>query len=728
MTISAVVPDIAFAGSSGSGTMGPFSLVKNGTPIVFYNNSDIVVYRYDTVTDTAPVLLEEGTDYDLTGGPTAGSITLTSPQTGLLTAERLHVYRRSTLAQSLDLVNGGNFSAANLERRLDITETKLQELDRDLKSTIRFAMFDTDVIPGTLPLGAVIDKIAYVTGSASSPLLATLDASALGNLVALTDSDKANLSIVAADLNGADTIGAVATVAAEVATLAPRAADIGTVATAIAAGTINDLLDGQIGKVDTYALLDAQATEDDQVVFVSGRLVPNDGGQGLWIRDTASAATVNGATVRTPSAGTGRYLRLTSADEYLLDWLCVGDGTTDDKASILALMTDALAKQRPLIGNRTKTYGVNGTLTSPGLKMFRDVSLIQLTPGDVRTLVSDGHDGLRWSRITVDRNGDGTLGALENSRAISILGGSDCWLEDVAVTGDDMGTCIFLSTLVDSGIIRPRVVGLRFSTTGATDDVLQGLWINAGTNVHVIDPFVSDLQGNNGSGVQRRFTRAITAAGTTGLRITGGYVGTVDQGVDLTGSAANVDFIVSNVRASMCNAYSFKAANIPANGQFVNLVSRKAGLAHVAINSANGATRCEDIIVKNVQAIGMDSTSTFAADANTAYFRVFDTGTPADDPQGIVFVNCTGVTGDGVAPEYGYLDDTPSAAGNRANRFVGGYIEAADTALYSKDGRTATTPDVAVSLRDASGTQSIPNSDFTRVQYDTTTRDLFGWE
>ena len=210
MTISAVVPDIAFTGSGSPGTMGPFSLIKAGTPIVFYANSDIVVYRYDTVTDTTPTLLVEGTHYTLTGGPTAGSITLTAPSTGLLTAERLYVVRRQSLAQSLDLVTGGNFSSANLERRLDITEMKLQELARDVRSAVRFSMLDTDEIPATTSLASAIDKVAYVTGTTSNPSLALFDASLLADISEFTDEALADIAVVAADLGGADTIGTVA--------------------------------------------------------------------------------------------------------------------------------------------------------------------------------------------------------------------------------------------------------------------------------------------------------------------------------------------------------------------------------------------------------------------------------------------------------------------------------------------------------------------------------------
>lgn len=220
MTISAVVPDIAFAGSGGAGTSGPFSLVKNGTPLVFFSNSEVVVLRYDSVTDTTPALLVEGTDYTLTGGPTAGSITLTSPQTGLLTPERLYVTTLSALAQSLDLVNGGNFSSSNLERRLDVIFQILQQHAREIKSTIRFAMFDTDEIPKTTPLGAVIDKIPYVTGTTSAPTVAYLDALVLNDLSELSTENLANIAIVAADLAGADTIGIVAAAIDDVETVA----------------------------------------------------------------------------------------------------------------------------------------------------------------------------------------------------------------------------------------------------------------------------------------------------------------------------------------------------------------------------------------------------------------------------------------------------------------------------------------------------------------------------
>ncbi len=238
--------------------MGPFSLVKNGTPLVFFSNSEVIVQRYDSVTDTAPTLLVEGTDYTLTGGPSAGSITLTSPQTGLLTGQILYVTTITALSQSLDLVNGGNFSSANLERRLDIIYQILQQQAREIKSTIRFAMFDTDEIPKTTPLGAVIDKVPYVTGTAANPTVAYLDATVLSDVAALTDEEKAALVVVSADLEGADTIGIVAAAIDDVETVALNMNFVIAVA-----GALDD------GSLGTSAVLGNSPTETDAALTVT---------------------------------------------------------------------------------------------------------------------------------------------------------------------------------------------------------------------------------------------------------------------------------------------------------------------------------------------------------------------------------------------------------------------------------------------------------------------------
>lgn len=217
MTIAAVVPAIKFAGSSGAGTSGPFSLVKSGTPINFSSNSHIKVYRYDTTSDTAPVLLVENTDYTLTGGPDAGSLTLTSPQTPLLTAERLLVYREQPTTQALNLTNGSNFSGPALEARFDRVVEMVQELGEKVGRAVKATTFGVDAIPD-FNLAAALGKIAYLTGTEANPVWAygTFEATDVSAVADALDE----IAIVAADLTGADTIGAVAAIAAEIETIA----------------------------------------------------------------------------------------------------------------------------------------------------------------------------------------------------------------------------------------------------------------------------------------------------------------------------------------------------------------------------------------------------------------------------------------------------------------------------------------------------------------------------
>jgi hypothetical protein len=432
MTLAAVVPDIAFSGTSGSGTMGPFSLVKNGTPLVFYANSEVVVLRYDSVTDTTPTLLTEGTHYTLTGGPTAGLITLISPSTGLLTAERLYVTTASALAQGLDLVNGGNFSSANLERRLDVIFQILQQHARDIKSTIRFALFDTDEIPRTTPLGAVIDKIPYLTGTAASPTVGYLDVLALNDLSELSEQALEDIATVAADLASADTIGIVAAgmddvedVADALPVLVPALPNMATVAEALNDGTIGDLLDGQVGKSDTYAALTAipaSARVNDMIVLVASRTTDGDGAHGSWRFDSASSVTANGGTILAPDTGTGRWIRICDPGSYNVRWFgAVGNGTTSDSSAIQSAI------------NVVKSAG-GGTLFFPA-GVYRITTALNAT--NMKGVILEG---VGSAQPTYDfgnvfpRTGTVLLGVTGAGKCVlDLIGGASCIVRNMAI-------------------------------------------------------------------------------------------------------------------------------------------------------------------------------------------------------------------------------------------------------------------------------------------------------
>ena len=186
MTISAVVPVITFVGSSGAGTLGPFSLVKSGTPITFKTNSHIKVRRYSSINDTAPTLLVEDTDYTLTGGPSAGVVTLTSPQTGLLETEYLRVSREEPKTQDIAFSTGANFSSSAVESVSDGHTRQIQEVSGDVGQSLRFDFLTGDALPSLGPFEAAIGKIAYFSGSTGSPSVSYIDAASISGVVSIS--------------------------------------------------------------------------------------------------------------------------------------------------------------------------------------------------------------------------------------------------------------------------------------------------------------------------------------------------------------------------------------------------------------------------------------------------------------------------------------------------------------------------------------------------------------
>lgn len=307
MTLPAVNPQIVFQGTAG-GTLGPFSLIKSGTPIRFRQNSDIQVFRYSSATDTTPVQLTEGTDYTLTGGPDAGSLTLTAPQTGLLTAERLRVFRKNTISQTLDLLIGGDFSSSDIETRFDIIYEILQELLRGVENAWRFPGLEVDTLPGSVPLDAIIGKLVYIGGSASAPVYQTIDnpENITGNLSIVAGSIS-EINVVATDLSGANTIGTVAGNLANINLVASNITAVNTVAT-----NMSELLDIHTNLAALLAI--SSPTAGDGIDITSGTISLDFSG----LTSEASGSVAGSDTIAIQKIGGDiRSLTMTALISYL---------------------------------------------------------------------------------------------------------------------------------------------------------------------------------------------------------------------------------------------------------------------------------------------------------------------------------------------------------------------------------------------------------------------------
>ena len=334
MTTSAVTPIITFQGTSGSGTLGPFSLIKDSVPITFKDNSHIKVYRYDSGTDTSPTLLVENTDYTLTGGPSAGAITLTSPQTGLLDTEFLQARKEQPKTQDASFGTGANFSSATVEEALDKAVRMLQEVDARTKLSHRHENLQGDTVPSFGPLEAAIGKIPYFSGTAVSPTVSYISASGLITLANDLASGSSKIDIVAAGIGNINTVAgiasdvtAVADIDSEVVVVAGIANDVTEVANAIdlVAGSAlanratmtalpsSTLIDGKAYEVLSRSYIwDATSTETANDVTViahdtitAGRFLLQDGGV-LEFNDGDNFDDVWAAFTSTTSSGTAQ--------------------------------------------------------------------------------------------------------------------------------------------------------------------------------------------------------------------------------------------------------------------------------------------------------------------------------------------------------------------------------------------------------------------------------------
>jgi hypothetical protein len=127
--------------------------------------------------------------------------------------------------------------------------------------------------------------------------------------------------------------------------------------------------------VDNVAALKALTVSgitDGQLYITRGYYTDNDGGQGTYIYDTASAVTDNGGTVIAPTAGSGRFLLQYSGELNVKQFGAKGDGSTDDTSALNSAASQAASLAKKLVIPQTASgYKASSTLD------FRDIEFIE---------------------------------------------------------------------------------------------------------------------------------------------------------------------------------------------------------------------------------------------------------------------------------------------------------------------------------------------------------------
>jgi len=217
--ISDVTRRIVYSGSAG---VGPYSFsfeVLEETDVAVYKNTDLLTLT----TDYTVTINVDGT----------GSVTLVSAATG---SDQITLVGDRAVARSTDFVTGGDLFANSLNDEFDSLVIFAQQIKETADRGLKAAITDPTDVNMTLPAKAdrkgkvlAFDSTTGdpVSGPALDSMITVISQSANINTVA---DNIADVNTVAADLNGADTVGTVAGIAANVTTVATDIANINTVA------------------------------------------------------------------------------------------------------------------------------------------------------------------------------------------------------------------------------------------------------------------------------------------------------------------------------------------------------------------------------------------------------------------------------------------------------------------------------------------------------------------
>lgn len=273
-----------------------------------------------------------------------------------------------------------------------------------------------------------------------------------------------------------------------------------------------------------------------------------------------------------------------------------GDGSTDDKAAFGA----ALATGKRVLGDPSKTYAINGTMTicTTGNSAWIECCRFkQINPNDAarRTLYASGGVRVVLIDVFVDRNGDGGGGSW-SAAGIWLSAVARAYLERVEVFGDDKGAGIQFSDCDNVECVSPYVHDIKGGTSAhatITDDVVAGINIFGAQRVMLLNPRIEALTSQwSGQTEWARFTRGICfGQGTDGARritIVAPMVEGCDQGIDVTGGG-NVRYgSIFGGYIKDCLTYGLKFANNPQFWTTHGLLVEGCGRANI-VCSGNAA-------------------------------------------------------------------------------------------------------------------------------------------
>lgn len=484
----------------------------------------------------------------------------------------------------------------------------------------------------------------------------------------------------------------------------------------VTAGSVKDAT----ARVDTITALRALTAPTRRTVVVVDSLGVS---ANTYAWSSSSTASDDGYLVVRPNSNpaSGRWILVVNGQVTPLQFGATAGGSVDARASVAAAISSGY-----VVNGLGLTYGISGNCQPTAITGLVNIKLKQLAPStsSIRTLFIRALSNFVLRDVVVDAGSYYTGGSMTDCAGIWIdaIGGSssDVRLENVTVTNMGPGNGVFVSTV---NRLSMHNVWARecYHNVGASNDVLNGVWLDACTNVQVHGGGAVNVTGIS----TVRYSRGWVFTGCTNLTMGGTIVDAADQGFDFTGSAGNTAFSIGQAQAKNCGTFGFKWANSSHDGAIVGCIAEKCGLMGFTVS---GMTEVGNPLVRNItfvncHAYDTGSNNVWSA-SNRQGFRVAAGTYDTSYPRAIRFINCVADDRQGSATmTHGFANDVTAIEYNTAGYDKPDVNEVIGCTVRNSTGVPFSSMHLPVALAKGTGTTSATDSAWTAVNLDTDIED-----
>lgn len=380
---------------------------------------------------------------------------------------------------------------------------------------------------------------------------------------------------------------------------------------------------------------------------------------------SADVLIINGGVV-TP----GDLVILDSAHVSPMHYGAVGDGVADDTVPVLSAFMSGLP-----VDAAHREFAVSGNLELTNIDNLdiRNIKLKQLdhNASGRKTLHLVNCEKIYFSRVVIDRNGDGTGGSLASAAGIWINGGGGHLIEDCEVFGADHGSGIVFDSTNEWKCVRPFIHDITYTAAVIPpDDLCQGLWVNACESFAIDHPRITRVGGIVAGNFRRAFGRMLPIGlGSRDFTITGGNLSDGDVGLDLTGSIGCHRFTVQGMVVEDVETWGIKVSNYNRFGKILGCHVYRAGSAGFVGSgptvNVDPDTATPEMLPQMVDFIGCGAWDTGFGNtgrgtSQPAGFLIAEGAATnfKDYPRGYRFIDCDAVDNQAVKTQYhGFRND-----------------------------------------------------------------------